>query len=390
MPNERNNEDVRHRAEELEVVMDIVPSAIFVALDADCSIITGNKMANRLYEANEGENLSAGSAINGGWDKTRRFFKDGRELRPGELPMQQAVAMGREVKDVEIEILLPSGNRRTMRGNACPLFNDRGQVRGAVASFLDITDRQRMEEELRRSNAELQQYSCVASHDLQEPLRMVTTYLNLLKRRYGDQLDEKAKEYLDFAVDGGERMKALIIDLLEYSKIDTKGKEFAPVNMNEVLDGVKKMLKAPIHENKAEIMAEPLPTISADVLQMAQLVQNLVGNAIKFHGPKPPKVRISVSESATEWTFAVKDNGIGIDPKNNKKLFQMFNRLHTRKEYSGTGIGLAISKKIVERHGGRIWVESDGKNGSTFLFTIPRIGRDLDERAPPGPAHRAQ
>ena len=230
-------------------------------------------------------------------------------------------------------------------------------------------------EELKRSNAELQQFAYVASHDLQEPLRMVTMFLSLLKDRYRDQLDERAKEYVDYAVDGAERMRQLVNDLLEYSRVETKGRRFAEVDMNVVAAEVKDELRVAIDEVGAEVRIDPLPMVFADGSQMKQLLSNLLSNAIKFCDGRRPVVEVSARGSDGTWVFAVKDNGIGIDPRFKDKLFLMFQRLHTRNEYPGTGIGLAIAKKIVERHGGQIWVESDGKSGSTFFFTLPRIRR---------------
>ncbi|MCE5296835.1 MAG: PAS domain S-box protein, partial [Euryarchaeota archaeon] len=254
-------------------------------------------------------------------------------------------------------------------------FDKEGRPSLIVGTNQDITDRKRAEDEVRRSNAELQQFAYVASHDLQEPLRMVVNYLNLLERRYEDQLDAKGKEYIQFAVDGGKRMRALIDDLLMYSRVDTKSASFSKVDMNMVLDDTIKVLGVAIKSNNAEIIVHPLPTIMADRSNMSQIMQNVISNAIKFHGEERPKVEVSSSQTEMEYVFSIKDNGIGIDPKYYNKLFQMFQRLHTRDEYEGTGIGLAISKKIIDRHGGRIWFESDGRNGSTLFFTIPKIPR---------------
>ena len=230
-------------------------------------------------------------------------------------------------------------------------------------------------EELKRSNAELQQFAYVASHDLQEPLRMVTMFLSLLKDRYRDQLDERAKGYVDYAVDGAERMRQLVNDLLEYSRVETKGRRFSEVDMNVVATEVKDELMVAIDEVGAEVRIDPLPMVFADGSQMKQLLSNLISNAIKFRDGRRPVVEMSARGRSGAWVFAVKDNGIGIDPRFKDKLFLMFQRLHTRDEYPGTGIGLAIAKKIVERHGGQIWVESDGKSGSTFFFTLPKIRR---------------
>ncbi len=231
--------------------------------------------------------------------------------------------------------------------------------------------RKRFEEKLKKSNDDLQQFAYIASHDLQEPLRTVVNYLALLQRKNMDKLDPKSQEYINFAMDGGERMRQLIDDLLEYSRVDSQGKEFTPVNMQDVIDETLAILKSRIEESNVQVITGPLPVISGDETQMIRVMQNLIGNAIKFHGPEPPKICVSASEGRNEWTFAVKDNGIGLDMQYSDKIFQMFQRLHNKEEYPGTGIGLAVTKKIVERHRGRIWVESEEGKGATFFFTIP-------------------
>jgi len=235
---------------------------------------------------------------------------------------------------------------------------------------MDVTERVESEMELKRSNAELQQFAYVASHDMQEPLRMVINYLSLLEIRLKNQLDPKAEEYISFAVKGGARMRQLIDDLLEYSRVDIE-KEFAPVKMDEVVSRTLGLLNMPIMESGAEITVGPLPTIMADESQMIQVMQNLVGNAIKFRGKMPSKISISASQGSREWTFSITDNGIGLNMKYAERIFQMFQRLHSMEEYPGTGVGLAVTKKIIERHGGKIWVESEEGKGATFFFTIP-------------------
>ena len=225
---------------------------------------------------------------------------------------------------------------------------------------------------LKISNKELEQFAYVASHDLQEPLRMVSSFTQLLERRYKGRLDEDADDYIDFIVEGAKRMKALIDDLLTYSRLNTNIRGFEPILMEVVLDDVLINLKASIKENNAQVTFNSLPTINGDHIQINQLLQNLIGNAIKFHGKENPKIHISAQEFGREWLFGVRDNGIGIDPNHQEQIFSIFKRLHTRKQYEGTGIGLSICKRIVEAHGGRIWVESQKGEGSTFYFTIPR------------------
>ena len=305
-----------------------------------------------------------------------------------DIPIVQAT-MGKLTDGVSRKVI--STNRNITKDGhviTCTWYNsvlidESSRTVSVLSMVLDISaqleaenDLRQLAERLAKSNSELQQFAYIASHDLQEPLRMVVSYLSLLDKRYQDHLDPKAQEYIKNAVEGGTRMRHLIDDLLAYSRLETTGKEFVPVNMNEVLESTVKVLKVPIEENKADIFVGPLPTIKADELQMVQLMQNLVGNAIKFHGPERPLVQITAKPGQRDWTFSVKDNGIGLNTEYVDKIFQMFQRLHTKDQYPGTGVGLAIAKKIVERHGGRIWVESEEGKGATFFFTIPnRAGR---------------
>ncbi len=226
-------------------------------------------------------------------------------------------------------------------------------------------------EELARSNEELQQFAYVASHDLQEPLRMITSYLQLLQRRYQGKLDDKADKYIYFAVNGASRMQVLINDLLEFSRVATRAEEPESTNSEFVLNQVLSNLELYIKENRATISHDSLPEVMADSTQLAQVFQNLIINGIKFHSGEAPIIKISAKKKAKEWVFSVQDNGIGIDPQYSEKIFEVFKRLHKIEEYPGTGIGLAVCKKIIERHGGCIWVESELGKGSTFYFTLP-------------------
>jgi PAS domain S-box-containing protein len=243
----------------------------------------------------------------------------------------------------------------------------------------DITERRRAEEklaekmeELARSNADLEQFAYVASHDLQEPLRMVSSYTQLLMRRYGDRLDGDAREFTAYIVDGATRMKQLIEDLLAYSRVGTKGKEFKPVPVESALRRAIVNLRAAIEESGAAVTYDTLPVVHGDDMQLAQLFQNLIGNALKFRSASVPRIHVSSIDKKEQSEIVVADNGIGIEAQYFERIFMVFQRLHNKGEYPGTGIGLAICKKVVERHGGSIWVESKPGEGSAFHFTLPK------------------
>lgn len=223
---------------------------------------------------------------------------------------------------------------------------------------------------LKRSNEDLEQFAYVASHDLQEPLRMVTSYIQLLRQRYQSRLDKDADEFIGFALEGAERMQRLIIDLLTYSRVGTKAKPLAPVDMNEIVDRALRNLTVAIEETHTKIRHTDLPTLPGDGVQLVQLFQNLIANAIKFRSERPVEIQIAAQPERGGWHFTVSDNGIGIAKKDFERIFIIFQRLHTREKYPGTGIGLSICKKIVERHSGRIWVESEEGKGTTFHFIL--------------------
>ncbi|HEV8718294.1 MAG TPA: ATP-binding protein [Candidatus Binatia bacterium] len=223
---------------------------------------------------------------------------------------------------------------------------------------------------LQRSNEALQQFVYVASHDLQEPLRTVATYVKLLARRYQGKLDADTEEFIGFAVDGAERMQQLIQGLLAYSRVESKELTCTATDCESVLACTLRDLQQAIRESEAEITHDPLPTVAADAQQLRLVLQNLLGNAIKFRSSERPRIHVSAAQDGRQWRFAVRDNGIGLDPRQAERIFHIFQRLHTRKEYPGTGIGLAICKQVVERHGGRMWVESAPGQGATFFFTL--------------------
>jgi PAS domain S-box-containing protein len=259
-----------------------------------------------------------------------------------------------------------------------PVFDASGKIVAISCIARDITKGKKAEEilklkleELARSNEELEQFAYVSSHDLQEPLRMITSYLQLLQRRYQGKIDDKADKYIYFAVDGASRMQNLINDLLEFSRVTTEAIEPEPTDSEFILNQVLSSLELYINENEATVSHDPLPKVMVDNTQLVQVFQNLIINGIKFHNEEAPKIHISSEKKANEWVFSVRDNGIGVDPQYSEKIFEVFKRLHKKEVYQGTGIGLAICKKIVERHGGHIWVESELGKGSTFYFTLP-------------------
>ena len=281
--------------------------------------------------------------------------------------------------DHEYRIVRPDGSLVWIWNRGFPVRGADGEVEYYVGVAKDITERKRMEEALKqnveklaRSNAELERFAYVASHDLQEPLRMVASYTQLLAQRYSGQLDERADRYIHYAVDGATRMQQLIVDLLAYSRVNSKALDLRLTDCAVAVSGSLQNLKAAIDESDASVTWDPLPTLMADSTQLVQLFQNLLGNAIKFRRELPPRIHISAVDAGAEWLFSVRDNGIGIDPRHADSIFKVFQRLHGRSEYPGTGIGLALCKTVVERHGGKIWVESEVGVGSNFRFTLPK------------------
>ena len=246
-------------------------------------------------------------------------------------------------------------------------------VRRALREQKLRADHKQAQEELARSNQDLEQFAYVASHDLQEPLRMVATYTQLLAERYRGRLDDNADKYIHYAVDGALRMQALVEDLLAFSRVGRQRADLQSTDCNVVVGKAVQNLQTALDESGAQVAHDHLPTVLADGSQLLQVFQNLIGNALKFRGPEPPAIHVSASQTGREWVFSVADNGIGIAPEHAETIFVIFKRLHTRAEYPGSGIGLSICKKIIERQGGRIWVESQPGQGSTFKFTLPDI-----------------
>ena len=270
--------------------------------------------------------------------------------------------------------------------NLSAVKDSTGKVTHVIAEFSDITAFKRTQEALARrteelasSNHELEQFAYVASHDLQEPLRMVASYTQLLARRYKDKLDDDANEFIHYAVDGATRMQALINDLLALSRTGTSGKVLVPCESGLALERALTNLRLAIQESSAVVTHDTMPSLVADVSQLTQLFQNLIGNALKFKGEAPPAIHIGVKHQSHDWVFSIRDNGIGIAPEFFERIFVIFQRLHGKQEYPGTGIGLAVCRKIVERHGGHIWLESKPDEGAIFYFTLPARTKTKEE-----------
>lgn len=326
--------------------------------------------------------------VNRKWTKTLGYSEEELKnlqftdiIRKDQIPhcmeIFKQIYSGIAMDGVETVFTTKDGREIYVEGSINTRYEN-GEFVATRGIFRDITERKHAADklketmnELERSNKELEQFAYVASHDLQEPLRMISSYLQLLERRYKSQLDAEADEFIEFAVDGAKRLQGLINDLLIFSRVGTRGKKFESTDTEEILDQALSNLGLMIEDSRANVTHDPLPLLQADDVQIGQLFQNLLGNAIKFHGKKPPKVHVTVNKKENEWVFSVQDNGIGMDPKFADRAFMIFQRLNPKEEYPGTGIGLAVCKRIVERHNGKIWFDSTPGSGTTFYFTIP-------------------
>lgn len=365
-----NNVAAELVGEQFRQLLEAAPDAI-VIVGPQGDIVLVNQMTETLFGYSRDELV--GRAVE--QLMPVRFRQGHHEHRDSYVKHAHTRPMG---SGLELFACRKDGTEFPVEISLSPLKTPSGMLVTAVVR--DITDRKQAQQalelhaaELERSNNELEQFAYVASHDLQEPLRMITSYSQLLERRYREKLDGDALEFIDYVVDGAHRMQELINDLLSYSRVGTRGREFEAIDMETVYQRVLSNLQLAIEEHQAEISRDPLPMVMADGLQLVQLLQNLIGNAIKFHGDAPAKVHVGVvlHEDSNEAEFCVRDEGIGLERQYAERIFQVFQRLHGKSKYPGTGIGLAICKKIVERHGGRIWVESEPGKGAKFYFTLP-------------------
>lgn len=380
----RSNQELKRNEKRISSIFEAATEGIIIT-NMDGEIVMVNNMAEELfgYKRQEMVGETIELLVPG---RNRNQHKDYRKdyaRNPEPRPMGRGRDLyGRKKDGEEFPVEISLNSFSTEEGHFI------------ISYVIDITQRKKAEddllkahadlkekaEELKQSNAELEQFAYVASHDLQEPLRMVASYTQLLERRYKDKLDEDANDFINYAVDGAHRMQQLLNDLLQFSRVGTRAKPYKKTGLDEVIKASMQNLEQYIDEHDAEISIETdLPDIYIDKVQITQLFQNMIHNAIKFRGDKQPVVTIGAEEQDQDWMFWIADNGIGIDQKHQERIFMIFQRLHSRDMYEGSGIGLAICKKIVERHGGSIWLDSEPGQGATFYFTL-RKGLKTPER----------
>ncbi|HUT15887.1 MAG TPA: ATP-binding protein, partial [Anaerolineae bacterium] len=369
----RTEEALSTEREQLAVTLRSIGEGV-ITTDVEGRVVLVNRAAESLTGWAQRE------AVGTPLDAVFRIIHD-MTREPRENPAARVLESGTLVELADHTLLVSrDGTERSLALTAAPILSDKEGLIGVVLVFRDITQR-RLAADLARSNAELEQFAYVASHDLQEPLRMVSSYVQLLARRYKGQLDADADDFIEFAVDGAKRMQDLVSDLLAYSRVGTRGDPFERTDCEAVLALALGNLELAIQESGAQVTHDALPVVVADGPQLAQVLQNLIANSIKFRSEQPPRIHVSATRIGDEWVLCVRDNGIGIDPQYHERVFVLFQRLHTRGEYPGTGIGLAICRRIAERHSGRIWVESELGQGSAFHFAIPMRG-DQEECVP--------
>ena len=391
-------EEAERHARELEALMDAVPALIWITRDTECLSMTGNHAVYEFLGMPLGANVSK-TAPETERPVHFRALNNGMEIPRDELPMQKA-AKGQGVQDYELEYVFDDGTFKITLGNTTPLHDATGHIYGAIAAFMDITERKQMEEELHKSrdelelrvhkrtveletfmakleqsNQALQDFAHIAAHDMKEPLRKVIAFGNMLRQKSGESLGQSGNDYLNRMINATERMQSLLAGLLDYSRVATASEPFKEVDLSDLIGEVLSDLEVRIVMTGGEVQVGDLPVISADPIQMRQLFQNLIGNALKFHKPgENPMVQVRcVSNTDSGCQIIVEDNGIGFEEQYTERIFAPFQRLHGRSEYEGTGMGLAICKKIVERHGGSITVTSTPGTGTCFIVRLPPI-----------------
>lgn len=369
---------LRHNESLLRNVLEHLPVGVRIT-DDNGEVTQTNPAARSIWQ---------GTAYEEGRHKNRApkgWWRDsGKIVEPTAWAVYRALQTRETILNEEVEIECFDGSRKIILNSAIPLQTN-GVMSGVVIVDQDVTSAKQLQaqlesnaKELERSNEELQQFAYVASHDLQEPLRMISSFLQLLQQRYGGQLDERADQYIHFAVDGATRMKRLINDLLHYSRVATQAKPLQPTHVQTIFDNVLGDLRLTIADHDATVTSDAFPTVMGDETQIRQLFQNLMSNALKFRGEAAPEIHVSVERQSNMWQFGVHDNGIGIESRFLERIFVIFQRLHRSEKYDGTGIGLAICKRIVRYHGGDIWVESTVGEGATFYFTLPAVREEND------------
>ena len=379
---EQLQRELSRQRDDFDTLMQIAPVGLAIADDAECGVIRSNPLLGELLGAQFLENISYSQP-----ERSRIPYRllrpDGTEFAAADLPMQKAAREQRVVAGVELTVERPDGSRVTLWGSAAPLLDETGQVRGSLGAFQDVTALAGAQQALAASNqrlqeinADLRQFAYAASHDLQEPLRMVTAYSQLLSRRYSQVVDEGGEQILEYITTGAIRIERLLRDLREYWQVTGDDEPvMETIAATAPLDQALRNLESRLTASAATVTVGDLPKVRGSEVALVQLFQNLVSNAIKYRRPdEPPRIRISaVKEDEGWWRFSVRDNGLGIAPEHHQRVFGLFRRLHGTK-YPGTGIGLTMCKKIVERHGGRIWVQSELGAGTEFLFTLPAVG----------------
>jgi PAS domain S-box-containing protein len=349
----------------LDTILEEMPVGALIA-DAENTILSVNRMGQEILEQQMVESPQEMEVA------YRVYSPDGTEVALEQLPLPCVLREQRAPQDEEFLLRWPDGHERWVLTGSTPLYDQQGQLVGAITIFQDITRQKQVEAELARSNTELQHFAEVVSHDLQQPLRTITSFLQLIKERSRDHIEGETQEFMDYVLEAAGRLQEMIQALLHYSRVRTRGRAFEMVDCEELLDYTVGSLQCMIAERSATITHTPLPRVQADARQLQQVFQNLITNAVKFQDlDTSPQVHITAERQEKVWRFAVQDNGIGIPDNQQERLFQVFQRFNP--EYPGTGIGLALCKRIVERHGGCIWVASRVGEGSTFYFTLPVV-----------------